>query len=349
MLAENCVNLLGDIYDHNLGFIYVTAPIAGALGQIIGIMKARSGISEWFGTVGYGVCASGIDYFDRPAMVALTASFANDDFCTIEPLKDPNDRTFDTQFAAGIGVVHGDPRNPKVADIVTTLAESHGVYLVGGLTASDHSFPQVAGKIVAGGVSGVLLGRGIEVAVGLTQGCSPIGAMHEVTHQDGNILVTLDDRAALEVLCEDLGVADGVSPQPWLANIHAALPITGSDTGDYLVRNLMGIGLSEGLVGIADEIAVGDRLMFVRRDAENASMDLARMLEGLQSRIKVRPKAGLYFSCVARGPNLFTGQAHEMKAIRETFGDIPVAGFFGNGEISHDRVYGYTGVLSLFL
>ena len=27
----------------------------------------------------------------------------------------------------------------------------------------------------------------------------------------------------------------------------------------------------------------------------------------------------------------------------------PLAGFFGNGEISHNRLYGYTGVLTLFV
>ena len=30
-------------------------------------------------------------------------------------------------------------------------------------------------------------------------------------------------------------------------------------------------------------------------------------------------------------------------------GAFPLAGFFGNGEIAHDRLYGYTGVLALFL
>jgi small ligand-binding sensory domain FIST len=35
--------------------------------------------------------------------------------------------------------------------------------------------------------------------------------------------------------------------------------------------------------------------------------------------------------------------------IREVIGDVPVIGFFGNGEISNGRLYTYTGVLSLFL
>jgi len=35
--------------------------------------------------------------------------------------------------------------------------------------------------------------------------------------------------------------------------------------------------------------------------------------------------------------------------IQSALGDVPLAGFFGNGEISHNRLYGYTGVLTLFL
>jgi small ligand-binding sensory domain FIST len=35
--------------------------------------------------------------------------------------------------------------------------------------------------------------------------------------------------------------------------------------------------------------------------------------------------------------------------ISRTLGDIPLVGFFANGEISHNRLYGYTGVLTVFL
>ena len=351
-LAEAVAAQLRDIDGHNLGFLYVTNQLAGALDEIVKILKARSSIRNWVGTVGLGVCATGTEYFDRPAITALTGRFADGAYRMIASITDPNEiaSTVDAGFVAGIGVVHGDPRNPRTADIVSTLARDHETYLVGGLSAAERAFPQVAGNIVDGGVSGVLLGGELEVAVGLTQGCSPIGPSHEVTRgSEGNVLVSLDDRSAFEVLCEDLGVTNGVDPRPWLANIHAAVLVAGSDTGDYLVRNLIGIEPSRGLVVIAEEITAGNRLMFVRRDAESASKDLERMLDDLQSRITGRPRAGLYFSCVARGPNLFAGEAHELKAIRKTFGDIPVAGFFGNGEISHNRIYGYTGVLTLFL
>ena len=40
--------------------------------------------------------------------------------------------------------------------------------------------------------------------------------------------------------------------------------------------------------------------------------------------------------------------AVETGLIRESLGDFPLIGFFANGEISRDRLYGHTGVLTLF-
>src|SRR5262249_7185851 len=102
-------------------------------------------------------------------------------------------------------------------------------------------------------------------------------------------------------------------------------------------------------IAIAERMAPGDQILFCRRDAASALEDLKRMLAGLKRRASMPPKAGLYFSCVARGPHPFGSDSAELQASQEVLGDFPLAGFFGNGEIAHDRVYGYTGVLALFL
>ena len=60
------------------------------------------------------------------------------------------------------------------------------------------------------------------------------------------------------------------------------------------------------------------------------------------------PRGALYYSCLGRGEHMFGRRGAEMEIIREALGDVPLAGFFCNGEISHDRLYGYTGVLTLF-
>ncbi len=46
---------------------------------------------------------------------------------------------------------------------------------------------------------------------------------------------------------------------------------------------------------------------------------------------------------------MFGAQSADLAAIQGELGEVPLVGFFCNGEISHNRVYGYTGVLSLFL
>ncbi len=46
---------------------------------------------------------------------------------------------------------------------------------------------------------------------------------------------------------------------------------------------------------------------------------------------------------------MFGAWSVDLAAIQRELGEVPLVGFFCNGEISHNRVYGYTGVLSLFL
>ena len=62
-----------------------------------------------------------------------------------------------------------------------------------------------------------------------------------------------------------------------------------------------------------------------------------------------KPRGGVYYSCLGRGANLFGSNSEELRTIENALGDVPIAGFFCNGEISHNRLYGYTGVLTLFV
>ena len=132
--------------------------------------------------------------------------------------------------------------------------------------------------------------------------------------------------------------------------IFAGLPVTGSDTGDYLVRTLIGIDVENELIAIGDEVEAGDRLLFCRRDAHTAVSDMNRMLDSLATRIGDRTiRGGVYISCCARGPNQFNAGAREADLIQARLGDFPLTGFFANGEINGGRLYGFTGILALFL
>ena len=69
--------------------------------------------------------------------------------------------------------------------------------------------------------------------------------------------------------------------------------------------------------------------------------------------LPVRPEdrvaGALYVSCSGRGGGHFGGPSAELKIIQHTLGDVPLVGFFAGGEIARHHLYGYTGVLTLFL
>lgn len=360
-LVKSCLAQIGDVpTGANLGFVYVTDTLDSDLPLIADRLRDETGVAHWVGTIGFGVMVGGREYFETPAMVAMLGVLPEDSFHILPTVDTPGDPLPDNVMNwAGranpmLGIVHADPRNAYIGDILNAITDDTDAFLVGGLTASRGKQAQIADRPTEGGVSGVLFGEDIQVVTGLSQGCSPVGDIHEVTQADDNILVELDGRPALDVFREDIGEVLSRNLERVSGYIHAALPISGDDSGDgsgdYLVRNVVGIDPGNKLLAIGERISAGDKVMFVRRDGPAAAEDLDRMLADVCDRAEGTPKAALYYSCVARGPNLFGAESDEMKAVQAALGDdVPVVGFFANGEISKNRLYGYTGVLTLIL
>ncbi|MGB7297936.1 MAG: FIST C-terminal domain-containing protein, partial [Burkholderiaceae bacterium] len=117
-------------------------------------------------------------------------------------------------------------------------------------------------------------------------------------------------------------------------------------------RNLIGIDPQSRLIAIGAEPADGDRLVFCTRDREAARTDLIRVCTELRDEVESESLSirGAHFvSCVARGESLFGAVGAETALLRHNLGDVPTIGFYANGEIARERVYAYTGVLTLFV
>jgi len=171
-----------------------------------------------------------------------------------------------------------------------------------------------------------------------------------VTDCRGPWIKSLDRRPALTVLKEDIGEVLARDLRKIDGFVQAALPLRDSDRADYVVRDLLGLDLQRDMVAIGEELRCGDRLMFVKRDGGTAQADLRRMLQDLLRRTEGRAVRGaLYHSCIARGPHMFGPGSAELRTIEAVLGPLPLAGFFTNGEIFRNRLYTYTGVLTLFL
>ena len=58
----------------NLGFVYVNGALAASLDLIAARLREATGVRDWVGAGGAGVCASGQEHFERGAIVALVGA-----------------------------------------------------------------------------------------------------------------------------------------------------------------------------------------------------------------------------------------------------------------------------------
>lgn len=355
-LAEDCIAGLGTIPSQtNLGFIYATTPLAPHLGAILTRLRAATGIEHWVGGLGMGINCTAQEYYDTPALAVLVGVFPDDGFCIIPGQRGSLDSLrsrcglWYRRHRHHLGLLHGDPRNPAIPELLRRLSrEIPGAQLLGGLTSSTGDrFPQIADHLTEGGISGVLFAPSVPITHGLTQGCSPLGPVHRITECETNAIHGIDDRPALDVLYEDIGEILARDPRRIAGYIFAGLPV-GQDDDDYLVRNLLGLDLSQRRVFIGEPVTPGQPILFCRRDGNSARDDLLRMLRELRRRLPGPAKGGIYVSCLGRGRHLFGEDSRELRLIRDELGNVPLVGFFANGEFCGNRLYGYTGVLTLF-
>jgi small ligand-binding sensory domain FIST len=207
------------------------------------------------------------------------------------------------------------------------------------------------------GAVGVALRGAFVLDTLVAQGCRPIGAPMFVTRHRDNLVLELDGRMALEVLRELL---DGLAePDIRLARraLFVGVALPGNEghvlgRGDFLVRNLIGVDPTSGGIGVAERLVDNAVIQFHVRDAETSDEDLRAHL-AMRDREPARTAGALMFTCMGRGRRLYGEPDHESGILRAAYGELPVAGFFCNGEIGPvggtTHLHGYTSVIASFV
>jgi small ligand-binding sensory domain FIST len=175
----------------------------------------------------------------------------------------------------------------------------------------------------------------------------------------------------------------GLSHPPAPADAVQRPRVHGELGDDEVVRHLIGVDPLRHGVAVAETVKQGQTLVFCERNPETARADLVRIcteiretleapgdplaglvggsaqagLHGLvgfaEETVSARPPrrvlGAIYISCAGRTGAHFGAPGAEMALIRHALGDVPLVGLFAGGEIAHHRLYGYTGVLTVFV
>jgi small ligand-binding sensory domain FIST len=234
----------------------------------------------------------------------------------------------------------------QVADALPSLPISGG--LANGLRGPGSTRLLVDGRVHERGAVGVLLGADVHARALVSQGCRPVGPAMTVTAAQGNVLLGLAGRPAMEMLEEIVRALPPTDQALATSGLFVGISIDeyvdDYDHGQFLVRGVVGADVARAGLIVGAPVAIGQTVRFQVRDAEAADADLAATLARFRD---LRPPGesvdgALLFSCSGRGTDLFTSAHHDVLAVREGLATTGVAGFFSAGEIG--PVIGRTGL-----
>ena len=200
-----------------LGWLYVTDQFAPHADRLLAEVRQRWPGVAWVGASGVGIAASGVEYFDEPALALMLCDLPRAQFRVFsgaQPL---------AGFAAHTAQVHGDPATADLPELIHEMsARTAAGYVFGGLASGRSRALHIADGVLTGGLSGVAFGAEVALVSRVTQGCQPVGPLRRVTGTERNVITTLGGEPALDCLLRDLHL-EGVAPRAALPRLQQIL------------------------------------------------------------------------------------------------------------------------------
>lgn len=223
-------------------------------------------------------------------------------------------------------------------------------------------------KVCHQGTVGLALNGKIIVESIVAQGCRPIGQPYQIIKGGRNVILQLGKledmeqpivhRSPLDSLRELIKTLDKDDRQ--LAKHSLFIGVVSDEfkynlqSGDFLIRHLVGIDPRVGAIAIGNLVRPGQRIQFHLRDAKTSADDLELLLRTYvtSGELDKKVQGALMFSCLGRGEALYNQPNFDSGLFRRYLPQLPLGGFFCNGEIGpvgeQTFLHGYTSVFALF-
>jgi small ligand-binding sensory domain FIST len=350
---------------------FVTSEHGPNIGTLLESLSSITGTPYIAGCSASGVLGCGRELEDGPA-VSLLAVHSDRIRATPFLFHDEGDqgmtagirlaqRLLNSRNSDDTLLVWPDPYHIRPDRLLQSIdAVLDKVMVVGGVASAagsgDPTFQFCGTETGSSSISGIRLGGRFRHAVGVTQGCSPLGEPVRVTRAHENMILEIDGRPALDVLRQQ-APRELMENLDWafnflFAGLMAGPGEPGVARGEYMARNIVAADPDTGVLAIADCVEEGQSLLFAQREAGSAREDLKRLLDEVSPRhTGLDYRFGFYFDCLARGSSLYDETGTDSRMLAEALPGVPLIGFFSNAEIGplhgRNQLFTYTGVLLL--
>ena len=359
--------------DADLTIIFVSPHFRTQYRAIPQLLRNRMPIGLLLGCSGGGIIGGGKEIEQKPAFSLTAAHLPGVELQTIQTdtmdLPDPDTAPSVWQQWLGVDVaknpsfiVLADPFSFRAEEFLAGMDFAYSRSAkVGGLAsgaqAQGGNALYLDDKIYNGGLIGVALSGNIQLDTIVAQGCRPIGKPMNITKCDQYRLLEVDGQPPLEKLEEMVETLSEYDRTLLRTSLFLGIEMDpmkeDPGQGDFLIRNLMGVDQETGSLTIGSLLREGQLVQFHLRDKVMSSEDLKVMLSRYQSKEGWREaKGALLFSCLGRGENLYGQHNHDSDMFKTKMGNIPLGGFFCNGEIGPvgqtTFLHGYTSSFGIF-
>lgn len=371
-IDEACGKALADLAETpDLAVLFLSSHFAGAADGLASRACDVLGTEQLLGCTGESLVGTGREVEEQPAASVWLARWPG---VTIRPFHLEFERTHEggafegwpddlaCEWPAGAFLMLlGEPFSfPADFQLERMNEDRAGVPVIGGMASGGHSPGEnrllLGRHSYAEGAVAALVHGPVRLRTVVSQGCRPIGQPFVVTKAERNILHQLGGRPALlqlKQIFDELPTRDQVLVQRGLHVGRAMSEYKDRfEQGDFLVQNVIGIDPQTGAIATGGYVRAGQTVQFHVRDQESADAELKQMLAALKKTPGAAPAGGLLFTCNGRGTRLFKEASHDAGLIARTFGDLPLAGFFAQGEIGpvggQNFIHGFTASIALF-
>lgn len=218
-----------------------------------------------------------------------------------------------------------------------------GVPLVGGCAGDELAMARTeqlhGDEVLSDAVVAAAIGSDAPIGIGVGHGWRRVGEPIVVTASDGDRILRLDDRPALDFFLERLGAPPGVGPEDEEWQMRAlSHPLGLSRPGGEEVRAVIGVDHTDRAL-LCGDVPQGTMVWIMQGDAETIQAGTAIACDEALAALDGRAPVGVVaFDCAARRNILGAdGVVEEVELMAERLGGAPVGGFYTYGEIARTR------------
>ena len=213
------------------------------------------------------------------------------------------------------------------------------VTIFGGLAGDDFTmtgtYVFTNGKYNIDGLVAIILDEDhVQVAGLATSGWQPVGTVRTITRSEGNIVYTIDDQPALDVVIKYMGVNKNIDEwKEVIVNVGSEFPMQlQRDGAEPVIRAPLFANKEDRSLVCAGGVPQGSKIRFSLPPDYDVIEKVIEECETVKEHELPNAEALIMFSCKARHLSLGPMVSEEINSVKDIW-NAPMAGFFSYGEM----------------